>query len=224
MFKWIKKITTNPRRDSLSEEMYQQFQQQKQDGLERVLGPMNDLMIHSLIPYPVGGTVDMYFFCEKIPGTIIATMELVEPDGTGSKPNRYGTFELIACTKHLVEAKPYEVFDYEKLDTPFSQIQGQIRHLLTSVGRYSEIAALNPGETCEIPNENEPNNFLIFDRFDNPDNPFTIGDNKHNLLLVMEIFPSECSYARENGSSALFALLKEKGYYPYSDLEREPVI
>ena len=31
-------------------------------------------------------------------------------------------------------------------------------------------------------------------------------------------------YARQNGSDELFKLLKEKGFYPYSDLDREPVI
>ena len=31
-------------------------------------------------------------------------------------------------------------------------------------------------------------------------------------------------YARQNGSDELFKILKEKGVYPYSDLDREPVI
>jgi hypothetical protein len=40
----------------------------------------------------------------------------------------------------------------------------------------------------------------------------------------MEIFESEMSFARENSSSELFKKLKEKGFYPYSDMDREPVV
>jgi hypothetical protein len=40
----------------------------------------------------------------------------------------------------------------------------------------------------------------------------------------MEIFRSEMEFSMANGSGKLFELLKAKGYYPYSDLDREPVI
>src|SRR6185503_14743596 len=63
----------------------------------------------------------------------------------------------------------------------------------------------------------------IFDNYDPDGKGFFIGETKHHLLLCMEIFESEMEYSRANGSNKLLGLLKEQGYYPYSDLDREPV-
>jgi hypothetical protein len=62
--------------------------------------------------------------------------------------------------------------------------------------------------------------------FDNylPDNKeFKVGDRKHHLLLCLEIFRGEMEFSRKNGSIELFSLLKQRGYYPFSDIDREPV-
>jgi hypothetical protein len=45
---------------------------------------------------------------------------------------------------------------------------------------------------------------------------------KFGLLAVIEIFRSEMDYARKHGGAKLIKRLKEKGHYPYSDLDREP--
>lgn len=52
-----------------------------------------------------GGAVDMFYFPNGIQGTGFATMELLEPDGSGPKPNRIGTYELVAFSKHALPAK-----------------------------------------------------------------------------------------------------------------------
>ena len=44
------------------------------------------------------------------------------------------------------------------------------------------------------------------------------------LLAVIEVFRTEMEYARKNGGAKLLKRLKEKGYYPYSDLDRKPVV
>ncbi|MEM6377514.1 MAG: hypothetical protein AAF705_04820 [Bacteroidota bacterium] len=54
-------------------------------------------------------------------------------------------------------------------------------------------------------------------------NMFLIGDRHHHLLLCLQIFKSELDYAREHGSEKLFELLKERGIYPYGDLDRTPI-
>ncbi len=46
----------------------------------------------------------------------------------------------------------------------------------------------------------------------------------HGLLLRLEVFPSEMRYAVENGSANLLARLKEEGYHPYSNLDRDSVV
>jgi hypothetical protein len=43
------------------------------------------------------------------------------------------------------------------------------------------------------------------------------------LLAVIEVFRSEMAHARKNGGAKLLKRLKTKGYYPYSDMDREPV-
>jgi len=82
-----------------SDEEYDQHYDLKSQGLERVLGTSSELVGHAIIPFEVGGAVDMYYYPNGIVGTGFATMELIQPDGTGPVPNRNGTYELVAFTK-----------------------------------------------------------------------------------------------------------------------------
>ena len=40
------------------------------------LGPEHEMVMHALIPYAVGGNLDLYYFPDGIDGTAIATKEL----------------------------------------------------------------------------------------------------------------------------------------------------
>jgi len=190
---------------------------EKQEGLERVLGKMHDMVGHAIIPFDVGGSLDIYYFTNGIPGTGFATMELIKPDGTGSIPNRMGTYELVTFTK-----LPY---DSSSQETPFNTIQGRLNMIMTNTAMYSFDAKLEPNETAEVPgDEGQPNYCLIFDSYEPNGQQFTIGDEKHGLLLIIEVFKDEMEYAMENGGAKLIAKLKAKGHYPYSDLHRESVL
>ncbi len=189
----------------------------KSKGLENVLGKMHDLVGHAIIPFAIGGAVDMYYFPNHIKGTGFATMELLEPDGTGPLPNRLGTYELVAFTKH----------DYNNsgdTQTLFNLIERKVCGIFTTIGFFSREAVLNPNETCEIPNgEGEENSCIVFDLYEPGNKKFMIGDRLHHLLLCLQVFRSEMDFAREKGSEELFKRLKDAGHYPYSDLERQPV-
>ncbi|CAM4277868.1 suppressor of fused domain protein [Flavobacterium terrigena] len=74
-----------------------------------------------------------------------------------------------------------------------------------------------------MPNGTDENNCLILDNYKPENKEFKIGDRSHHLLLCIEVFRSEMEFARKNGSAKLIELLKEKGFYPYSDLDRTPV-
>ncbi|MBC8144099.1 MAG: hypothetical protein H7X80_00860, partial [bacterium] len=90
------------------------------------------------------------------------------------------------------------------------------------IGRYSAQAKLNPNETCEFPAEMEHvgGKRLIFDAYGpTPDRK----NRTFGILAVIEVHPSEMEFARTSGGADLIALLKSAGYYPYSDLDREPV-
>jgi hypothetical protein len=190
----------------------------KSKGLENVLGKMHDLVGHAVVPFSLGGGVDMYYFPNHIKGTGFATMELLDPDGNGPKKNRLGTYELVAFTKHGYSSVEGET-------SPFNLIERKACGFLTAIGMYSSQAILNPNETIEVPNgSGEENTCLIFDLYEPDGKKFKIGDRQHHLLLCMQVFRQELDYARQNGSAELFKLLKEKEVYPYSDLDRDPVV
>jgi len=207
------------KKQEFSEEEYDRHYESKQAALEDVLGPMHEVVGHALIPFQAGGAVDMYYFPNGIPGTGFATMELIEPDGTGPEPNRIGTYELVAFTRQSIPPEGQENEDH-----PFNKIARRMCGILTDIGLYSYEAVLNPGETCEIPGEEgEPGICLIFDEYRPNEKSFEIDGRKHCLLLCMEIFRSEMEYAMEHGSDTVLKKLKEAGRYPYSDLDRQPV-
>lgn len=199
-----------------TDEQYQRHDELKRQGLERVLGGMHDLVGHAIIPFQVGGAVDMYYFPSAAAGTGFATMELIAPDGSGPKPSRIGTYELVAFTKHRIGD--------EACKEAFERIERRMCGIFTIVGRYASEAKLNPRETIEVPVEDgEPNRCLILDEYGKPGVEFTVGDSRHGLLLLIEVFRSEMEHAMKNGSEAVLAMLRDKGHYPYSDLDRDPV-
>lgn len=206
-----------PMQREFTEQEHELDYEQKSKGLEDVLGKMHDLVGHAIIPFAVGGTVDMYYFPNHIKGTGFATMELLEPDGTGPLPNRLGTYELVAFTKQNYN-------NSEDTQTPFNLIERKVCGFFTTIGFFSRQAVLNPYETCEVPNgEGGKNTCLVFDLYQPDNKEFRIGERKHHLLLCLQIFRSEMEFSRANGSEELFKKLKEAGHYPYSDLDRQPV-
>ena len=220
LFYFLRSRTSpKPDKPEFSEEEYNRHAEAKEAALERILGPMHDMVGHAIIPFAVGGAVDMYYFPKAIPGTGFATMELIEPDGTGPKPNRTGTYELVAFTRHTIPSPADRSEEH-----PFNRIERRICGIFTQIGHYSSEAVLNPGETCEVPGkEGEPNTCLLFDEYAPGGRSFDIGGKKHGLLLVIEVFRSEMEHAMKHGSAAVLAKLKEAGHYPYSDLDRKPV-
>jgi hypothetical protein len=206
-------------RGPYSEKDYLRHYEAEKAGFERLLGPMHDIVGHSIIPFALGGGVDLYYFPNGIPGVGFATMELIDPSGNGPKPNRIGVYELVAFTKHKMPADTESVENHS-----FHNAQQRIYCLLTTMGHYSYNDVLNPGDTCEIPGgEDAPNMCLIFDEYKPGGKSFEIDGKKCCLLLCLEVFPSEMKYAREYGSDVVLQQFKEKGFYPYSDLDRAPV-
>ena len=197
-----------PIEKEFTEEEHEKDYELKSEGLENVLGKMHNFVGHAIIPFAVGGAVDMYYFPNHIKGTGFATMELLDPDGNGPKKNRIGTYELVAFTK-------YNYNTSEETQTPFNLIERKACGFLTAIGMFSSQAVLNPKETIEVPNgENEENTCLVLDLYEPNGMKFKIGNREHHLLLCMQIFRSEMDFARQNGSDELFKILKEKEIYP----------
>ncbi len=213
----VRRLPGRKRKPARSSDGYEKHFELKVQGLERLLGPMHDLVGHAIVPFQVGGAVDMYYFPHAIDGTAFATMELIEPDGSGPKPSRIGTYEFVAFTRHRIP-------DGGRQDA-FNAIERRVCSIFTAMGHYAYQAVLNPLDTCEAPaGKGKPNRCLVLDEYTRPGVEFRIGSKKHGLLLCIEIFRQEMQYALEHGSGALLERLKAGGHYPYSDLDREPVV
>jgi hypothetical protein len=207
-----------------TEEEYNSYYENKKRALESILGEMYPLVFHAIIPFFIGGPVDIYCFSNAMPGTALVTMELIQPDGSGPMPNDIGTYELIAFTKHDVSTSSCEKAKPVDPDgCQFDKINQQITSIFTTIANYSFEGVLNPKDTCELPQDGGKNICVVFDEYQKPENPFVIDGRRHCLLLCIEVFRSELEYAIEKGSDKLFKKLKKHGYYPYSDLDREPV-
>jgi Suppressor of fused protein (SUFU) len=220
MFNFLKNLFGKAEKQQpkeFTQQEHEDYYELKTKGLENVLGTMHNMVGHAIIPFSIGGAVDMYYFPNHIKGTGFATMELLEPDGTGPLPNRIGTYELVAFTKHDINMN-------EDTQTPFNVIERKMCGIFTKIGIFSTQAVLNPNETCEVPNgENEENSCLVFDLYKPDNKDFKIGDKKHHLLLCIQVFRTEMEYSRANGSEKLLEKLKQAGHYPYSDLDRKPL-
>ena len=231
MLNFIKKLfakRTQPTKPWFTDEEYNSDYKLKLQGLESVLGKVHNMVGHAVHPFAFGGMVDMYYFPNHIKGTGFATMELINPDGNGPLPNEYGTYELVAFTKH-------DYGDDAEDQTPFQRIERRMCWIFSSLGMYSREAVLRPNEACILHPDHEEDICLAFDLYQPDNREFQIGDRKHHLLLCVEVFKSELEYVHEqkngskvyaynNGAEELFNKLKQAGVYPYSDLDRESVV
>lgn len=185
--------------------------------IEEILGKEHDMVMHAIIPYAIGGGLDLYYYPNKIPGTAIATKELSELPNQGSSNRVFSCYELAMFTRHrlnLDEAKQEA--------TPFGKAHSNINAILNCVAPYSAQATLNPHETCEFPAEMEHvgGKCLIFDSYGSRSDRTV---RNFGILLILEIFRSEMDFARAEGGGKLIERLKRAGHYPYSDLDRKPV-
>lgn len=218
MLDFLKRLfRKSPPSDDEAQAAFERDYELKRAGLETLLGPMHDLVGHAIIPFQVGGAVDMYYFPDSGAGTAFATMELIEPDGSGPMPSRLGTYELVSFTKLRIGD--------ETVKERFDAIERRLCGLMTTIGFYSFEAVLNPRDTCEVPvKEGEPNRCVVFDEYTRDGIGLQVGDRQHGLLLCIEVFRREMEHAMEHGSDSLIQRLEQAGHYPFSDLDREPVV
>lgn len=229
MLQWVKRFMPRSSKPEVPPERWSEFRRAKRAALERILGPMDDVVGHAIIPFEAGGSVDLFFFPARRPGTVVVTMDLIDPDGNGPQSQALGPYELVACTR-VRRASPYAI-DRETGqvaadvdDERFAAITGWFCRLLTAIARDALKMEIQPGDAYEFPaQEDEPAHYVIFDRFDSSGQLFEVEGKEFGLLLCVEVFASELEYAQQNGMDALIAKLKEAEAYPYSDLDRQPV-
>ena len=214
MFGWLFKKRKKSKEEIEREQAEAEaFDKAKQEALERVLGPSDDTVLHSMIPFFLGGSLDLYFFRSCTDGTAVVTQELIVPEKNGRpKPGKAGYFELVACIPPGTDPHAKGALDL-------------VEQVLNPVARFASMASLNPHETAELPGEdNEPTLPVLFDEFNPKVVPFTVGSETFHLLLVMTITHAELAFARANRSAALIEKLKAAGVYPHSIAGRQSVV
>ena len=197
---------------------WQDWYERKSQMMEEMLGKQHDTVMHAIFPYAIGGGLDLYYFPSGIPGTAIATKELTELPNEGSKNRAFTCYELVMFTRHALD-----LADAKNKETAFGRAHSNIQDILNAIAPYSAQASLNAEDTCEFPAEMRGlgGKCLIFDSAGQHSDEHV---KCFGLLTVIEIFRSEMNYAREHSSRMLLDKLKAAGHYPYSDLDREPVV
>jgi len=217
MLEWLRKgkKLKQEKIKHLEDEWYRK----KSTLMENILGQEHDMVMHALIPYYLGGTLDLYYYPFSVKGTGIATKELTFACEKSSNNTKYSKYELVMFTRHTVDLDAAQ-----DENTPFGKEHGNISVILNHIAPYSAEAVLNPFETCEFPADMERvgGKCLIFDSYE-PDGVVPNNEN-FGMMLIIEIFRDEMAFAMKNGGAALINKLKEKGVYPFSDLNRPSVL
>ena len=203
--------------DTPTDEDTDAWYERKSSEMERLLGPEHGIVMHAVIPYALGGGLDLYYYPNGIPGTAIATKELCESPDDGSTNDAFSLYEFVMFTKHTID------LDNANEDSkPFGKAHRNINAILSCIAPYSAQATVNPNETCEFPSDmaDVGGKCLIFDTYGD----YADAKPAFGLMLAIEIFRDEMDFARSDGGDRLLTELRKVGHYPYSDLDRRPVV
>jgi hypothetical protein len=194
------------------------WKKHKSTLMEAILGKEHPRSTRALIPFSIGGCLDLHYFPAGIAGTGIATKELSEIAGAGPSNRELSCYELVMFTRH-----PLNLAEAQDPDTAFGQVHDRIRQILIPLARYSSMAELNALEVLTLPADLKGvgGACLVFDEYARRSDELV---TDFGLLVVIEVFREELTFALENGADTLLHLLKDAGHYPYTDLDRAPVV
>jgi hypothetical protein len=118
--------------DEAADQVAQQWYERKSRLMEASLGKEHDMVMHAIIPYALGGGLDLYYYPNGLPGTAIATKELSELPNEGSSNDVYRSYELVMFTKHRLDLDAAK--DEE---TDFGRAHMSINAILNRIAPYS---------------------------------------------------------------------------------------
>jgi hypothetical protein len=119
-------MTSNTSEDDFAQQWYEQ----KSRLIEASLGVEHKMVMHAIVPYEVGGALDLYYYAKGLPGTAIATKELSELPNEGSSNDVYRSYELMMFAKH-----PLDLDTAYDNKTAFGRAHTNINAILNLTGR-----------------------------------------------------------------------------------------
>ena len=237
-------------KEEYSEDKYRESALIKEELMTTILGPPYDLVQHALIPYCVGGALDIYYYPAKN-GTVLATQELVGPYFDKPSNREMNACELAMISKYSFDLKEdsgenedkginqengtgdLEDGDSVKREndrTLFQKDNDHMNTILNLLARYIETGAkLNHGDTLEFPvdfeEEDAAGRCFIFSRYAKP---VKVPNSNKNfgIMVAIEIFRSEMVFAMQGKGKGelLLEMLNAAGIGFVSDLNRSPLV
>ncbi|MCZ2721955.1 hypothetical protein O1D97_09905 [Marinomonas sp. 15G1-11] len=191
-------------------EIEENWSKEKDTILEDMLGKPHSISYFSLIPYEIGGNLNLFYYPDSPFGTAIVTKQLSQVTKPCVSNNEYKSFELAMYTN----------LDPEAVIAMEQQEVVNIANTLNKIAQYSSHTQIDSGAIIEFPAEEadqEGEYFIVL--------AMTGGaDNKFGIMSPIQIFPVEMDYAQEFGISELITKLNDANHYPYSDMSRDPVV
>lgn len=238
---------------AMEEALWEWAYETKSALMEEILGKEYDMVYHAIIPYDAGGTLDLYFYPHFRSGTAVATKELADPTFSTPVNPRFDSYELAMCSRYVPseehgleegsvsQTKQFdggpnmqnEKFSFAPEKVRPDSIAGDIRKfnaMLNAIARYVTDggAELDACQTMEFPedmdNEHLNGKCVILDMLNEPKADQRIFGKSFGLLLIMEVFRSEMEFAMQGKTAELIEKLKAAGVYPFSAMNREPVV
>ena len=174
-------------------------------ALEKVFGPMADLVRHSPVPFELGeaagGVADVVYFREHVPNGVLAvTSDLIGRDGQVA--NALGNYELAICRRGELDWADY---------------------LISRMAYYTFRKALNPMDTMDISSivpKGSTISALLFLELAR----FRVRGRDAGVLLFMGITADELSACRSGRTASVLDALTEAGQFPFTDLNRFSVL
>ena len=194
------------------EKREEEFYEAKSAWMETILGQEYEMVMHAIIPYEVGGPVDVYMYPNHVDGTVLATKEMVSHGGQECLPFDGQFYEVAMAVKSKIDAAE---------DSEFSRSMVRCRKIMTMASRYSGSATLKSGDTVEVPmGDGEDNACALFWEVDKGKRTHICG-RPMTVQYIIEVLRDEMEYAQRHGSENLITLLKQQGIFPSSDLNRK---
>lgn len=220
--------------------------------LEEILGPAEPLVLHSIVPFCIGGALDLYYYANsRFGGTFFASQELTAPEFLPSNRS-FDALELAIATRLTIKPQPDEtpaetkkpgffkrLFGRDCVKSPKEKKRDDLHRVLTNLAFYvcSEGVEVNGYDTLEFPQDFEDEQLagrcFIFDELPaaapvpvptSPEKKSPLDGKRFGVLLAIEVFREEMNWAREQGTEKLVERLQDAGAYPFSDLDRALVV
>jgi hypothetical protein len=209
---------------TFSEQAEEKSYEIKSQFMEKVLGKEHDIVMHAIIPYDIGGSLDLYYYPDYMGGTAVASKELANYKFNKPKNDWLDAYELVMVTNNKIDLD--SVKNKQAEPGSFAYDHKLINSTLNMIGRYSTQATLNPYETLEFPADMEVvgGKCFILDILSEPYMCKETKNRKFGLLLIIEIHRDEMEFAMQQKGKELIEMLKENKVYPFTGINRKSII